>query len=373
LTSLILAIVCLAGAVPLASAQITIGVIAPLSGAVPSFGASVKNGIELAVRECNDRGGVLGSQINLIVEDGQCSAVPAAAAAAKLVLQDGVHYIVGEVCSSASIPVSDITNAHRVVQISPTSTNPAVTVDATGKTKPYIFRACFIDPYQGVAAARFAFDGLTVRRAFVMGDRSNNYVWGICESFVQEFQRLGGTIAGRAEYSSGSRDFSSILASIRQSRAELVVLPDYYNIVNLVTKQAKTAGMTIPFLGGDGWESSDLDTVAAAGSFYTTHFWAGDPRQKVRDFVAAYGNAYPRQGPADALAALGYDSVQLLLQAIQRAGSDDPERVRDALEEMSFHGVTGDLAFDASHNPQKSAVIMSVQEEGVRFQATVGP
>jgi len=178
---------------------IKIGLLSPLSGAVPTFGLSTQEGVQMAVKEWNAKGGILGKQIELIVADSQCSADPAVNAANKLIDQDGVKFIIGEVCSSASIPVAEIVNGKKIVQISPTSTNPAVTVDGNGVTRPFTFRACFIDPFQGLVMAKFA-QGKGYKTAFIMYDQGNDYVRGLAEAFETSFTEMGGQIVGKETY-----------------------------------------------------------------------------------------------------------------------------------------------------------------------------
>jgi branched-chain amino acid transport system substrate-binding protein len=358
--------------------QVKVAILAPLSGPVPTFGVSTRDGSLLAINEWNAKGGVNGMTIVPVVEDSQCTPDPAVNAANKVINQDKVHYIIGEVCSSASIPVSDIANAAKVIQISPTSTNPDVTVDPkTGKTKDYIFRACFIDPFQGKVAAKFAVGTLGVKTAFIMLDQSNDYVKGLAEAFETSFVALGGKVVGKENYTGKDTDFSAILAKVADAKPDLIYLPDYYNVVNLVTKQAKEKGITAPFMGGDGWDSADLDTKSADGGYYTNHYSPDDPRPEVQTFLAAYGAAYKDDtGKAkipDALAALAYDATNMLLQAIKTAGADDSTKVRDALVNINFKGVSGGITFDASHNPIKSATILAVKGGKVVFNSVVNP
>ncbi len=355
-----------------------VAVLAPLSGGQPTFGVSTRDGALLAINEWNAKGGVLGMKITPIVEDSQCTPDPAVNAANKVINQDKVHYIVGEVCSKASIPISEIANAAKVIQISPTSTNTSVTVDKNGNTKAYIFRACFIDPFQGKVGATFAFNNLKAKKAFVMFDQSNDYVKGLAEAFEATFTELGGTIAGKESYNgSTDTDFSAILTKVKSTKADFVYLPDYYNVVNLATKQAKAKGITAPFMGGDGWDSADLDAKAADGGYYTNHYSPDDQRAEVQDFLKAYGAAYKDdKGNAkvpDALAALAYDATNLLLTAIKNAGADNTDKVKAAIEGISYGAVSGKITFDAQHNPVKGAVILKVKGGKVAFDSFVSP
>lgn len=377
LISIVIVIAMLLAACGGGAKEVKVAILAPLSGPVPTFGVSTRDGALLAIEEWNAKGGVNGMQIKAIVEDSQCTPDPAVNAANKVIDQDKVHYIIGEVCSKASIPVSEIANAKGVVQISPTSTNPAVTVDTNGNTKPYIFRACFIDPFQGQVAAKFAIENLGAKTAFIMLDQANDYVKGLAEFFEKSFVELGGTVVGKETYTDKDTDFSAILAKIAEAKPDVVYLPDYYNIVNLATKQAKEKGITAPFMGGDGWDSSDLDLAASAGGFFTNHYSPEDPRPEVQAFVKAYGVKFKDDAGnpkvPDALATLAYDATNLMLTAIQQVGADDPAKVKDAVKSIKFNGVSGQITFDAANNPIKSATILKVTEAGVKFEAVVNP
>lgn len=354
--------------------EIKIAVLAPLSGSQPTFGAMTRDGALLAIEEYSKahNGGVLGKPIKAIVEDSQCSPDPAVNAANKVIDQDKVHYIVGEVCSSASIPVSEIVNAKHVVQISPTSTNPDVTVDKDGKTKPYTFRACFIDPFQGTVGANFALNTLGAKKAFILLDQSNDYVKGLAEFFEAAFVKGGGTIVGKESYNGKTdTDFSAILAKVAEAQPDMVYLPDYYQAVNLVTKQAKDKGINVPFMGGDGWDSSDLDLNAAAGGYFTNHYSPEDPRPEVQNFVNGFKAKY--NTTPDALAALAYDATMIMLNSIEKAGVDDPTKVKDAMAAIEYNGVSGKTTYDAQHNPVKAATILEVTPGGVKFNSVVNP
>lgn len=357
--------------------ELKVAILAPLSGPVPTFGVSTRDGALMAIDEWNAKGGVLGMKIVPIVEDSQCTPDPAVNAANKVIDQDGVKFIIGEVCSKASIPVSEIANAKGVLQISPTSTNVSVTVDSQGKVKPYIFRACFIDPFQGQVGAKFAWEKLGAKKAFIMLDQANDYVKGLAEEFEKAFTALGGEIVGKATYTDKDTDFSAILAQIADAKPDVVYLPDYYNIVNLVMKQAKEKGINVPFVGGDGWDSADLDLAAADGGFFTNHYSPDDPRPEVQNFRKAYGEKYKDENGnpkvPDALAALAYDATNLLLEAINQAGTTDTAKVKDTLEKIKFSGVSGQITFDANHNPIKSAVILAVKDGAVKFETVVNP
>ena len=351
--------------------ELKIAILAPLSGAVPTFGVSTRDGALLAIEEWNAKGGVLGKTIVAIVEDSQCSADPAVNAANKVIDQDKVHYIVGEVCSGASIPVSEVVNKKKVVQISPTSTNPKVVRFEDGTVKPYTFVACFNDDTQGKAIAQFSMDTLKAKTAFIMYDQANDYVKGLAEYFEKYFTAAGGTIVGKETYTKTDTDFSTTLAKVADTNPDLVVLPDYYNNVNLVTKQAKEKGITATFIGGDGWDSPDLDSAAAAGGYFTNHYSPYEERPIVANFVKKYGEKYQNADGTptqpDALAALAYDATNMLLQSIKDAGKDDATKVAEVMAKAKFDIVSGEVTFDAFHTPIKPVTVVEVREDRPYF------
>jgi branched-chain amino acid transport system substrate-binding protein len=280
------------------------------------------------------------------------------------------------VCSKASIPISEIAEAKKVVQISPTSTNANVTLNADGTTKKYVFRACFIDPFQGAVGAAFA-NKQGFKTAFIMYDQGNDYVRGLAEAFEGAYTGNGGQIVGKESYTAQDTDFSAILAKVSEAKPDVVYLPDYYNIVNLVTAQAKEKGITAPFMGGDGWDSSDLNKAAAAGGYYTNHYSEQDTRPIVQAFVKGFGEKYKDDTGAakvpDALAALAYDATNLLLAAIDKAGADDATKVAAAMEALSYDAVSGKITFDAQHNPIKAAVVLQVTSNKIVWVDTIAP
>ncbi len=359
---------------PAAGGELKVAILAPLTGPVPTFGVSTRDGALLAIDEWNAKGGVLGRRIVPIVEDSQCTPDPALNAARKVIDQDKVKYIIGEVCSKASIAVAGEVNAKKVVQISPTSTNVSVTVDSDGKVRPYTFRACFLDPFQGKVGARdIALGIIKAKTAFIMLDQSNDYVKGLAEAFEKEFIAGGGKVVGKENYTDKDTDFSAILAKVAAAKPDMVYLPDYYNIVNLVTKQAKEKGITVPFAGGDGWDSADLDTKAADGGYFSNHYAPDDPNNKaVPALVKAYGAKYKGVVP-DALAVLAYDATNMLLQSIKEAGVDDATKVAEALAKIKFDGVSGTITLDANHNPVKPATIIAVKDGKVTYHSLAKP
>jgi branched-chain amino acid transport system substrate-binding protein len=377
LTMLAIGILALVVGCKPAPKDLKVGVLCGLTGPAPSFGQSEKDGIMLAINEWNAKGGVLGQKIVPVVEDGQCDATASVNAANKVLNQDKVKFIIGETCSGSTIPVTEITNAAKTVLMAATATNQNVTVDKAGKTKAYTFRVCYIDPFQGGILGQFAADKLGAKKAFIMYDQGNDYTIGLAKSFEDKFTAAGGEIVGKETYTKTDTDFSAILAKVKTAKPEVILLPDYYNIVNLVMKQAKEKGINAPFVGGDGWDSPDLDKKVAEGGYYTNHYSADDPRPEVQNFLKAFGDTYKDDaGKArvpDAFAVLGYDAANLLFSGISEAKSASSDKVKAAIEAIKFSGVTGSLTMDASHNPVKSLTILHVKDGKINFDSVVQP
>jgi branched-chain amino acid transport system substrate-binding protein len=362
----------------LAPKELKVAILAPISGDYALAGAFARDGALLAVGEWNANGGVLGKKITPIVEDSLGNPTSAVTAANKAITTDKAHYIVGEVFSSASIAISDVANSAKVIQISPTSTDASVTVTDSGATKTYVFRACFIDPFQGKAAATFAVNNLKAKKAFVLCDRNDAYASGVADAFAATFTRLGGAIVGKESYSSYDIDFSKVLGQIRRAKPDVVCFPALrYEAVNTVLQQAREKSIRTTFLGSDAWDTPQLDRVAGDGSYYTTHFWAGDPRPEVQSFLKKYGDKYKDASGnpivPDFIAALAYDAANLLLTAIRNAGADSADKVKTAMEQISFNAVTGRITMDAQHNAVKNVVIVHVTGGKVVFDSSISP
>ncbi len=358
---------------PAPAAELKVAILAPLSGDVATFGQSTRDGALLAIEEWNAKGGVLGRKIVPVIEDSMCEAEPAVAAANKVIEQDKVKFIIGEVCSKASIPVSEIVDATggKVLQISPTSTNPKVTIREDGSAKPTVFRACFIDPFQGTVAATFALKELNAKTAAVLLDQGNDYVRGLAEFFRDAFEKGGGKVVVWETYTAGDTDFTAILTKVKDANPDILYLPDYYSTVNIIAAQANQLGIKAIKLGGDGWDSPQLDRTATAGGFFTNHYSSEDTRPVVQEFVKKYQAKFG--SVPDALAALAYDAANILFMAIEQAGTDDPAKVAQVMEKGTFSVVSGEIRFDAQHNPKKCAVILEVSPEKVSYKSTVCP
>ena len=356
---------------PAPAEPLKIAILGPLTGDVATFGASNRDGVILAFEEWNANGGLLGRQIEWVLGDTQCDPKSAADAGKKAIDEDKVNYIVGAVCSSATIPISEYANEQGVLQISATSTNPMVTVDKDGNTKPYIFRACFIDPFQGSVMAKFALEDLGAKTAAVVLDVGNDYIKGLAEFFKAAFEAGGGEVIVWEAFVKEDTDFSAILAKVKAAGPDVFFIPTYYEKMNLIASQAKQKGITAAMLGGDGWDSPDLDRDAADGGYHSNHYSPEDSRAIVVDFVSKYEALFG--AVPDALAALGYDAANLLCQAIADAGTDDPAKVKDAMEAIAYEAVSGLITFDEFHNPVKNAAILHIKDGKVLFEASVSP
>ncbi|MDD5261653.1 MAG: ABC transporter substrate-binding protein [Methylacidiphilales bacterium] len=353
-----------------AEAVIKVGEYASLSGGTASFGSASHKGTVLAVEEINAAGGVLGKQIQLITEDTQSKAGEASTAVRKLISQDKVVAILGEIASSRSLEAAPICQEAKIPMISPGSTNPKVT-----EVGDYIFRICFIDPFQGTVMAKFALDSLKVKNVAVLTDVKQDYSVGLAQFFREYLTAHGGVVAKEQSYSSGDKDFRAQLTSIKSSKPEAVFLPGYYNEVALIVKQAEQLGLKVPFLGGDGWDSSSLVEIGGQsmeGQYFSNHFSPEDNAPQIQSFVKNFQTKY-NQTP-DAMAALGYDSARFLADAIRRAGSTDPVKLRDALASTkNFGGVTGSITINAQRNATKSADILVIKGGKFKFMQTVAP
>ncbi|GAB4229551.1 MAG: ABC transporter substrate-binding protein [Deltaproteobacteria bacterium] len=364
----------LAPAYPSHAKEIRIGLITPLSGDVKTFGESVRNSFLIAVEEANAKGGAAGMKIVPVIQDDKNDATEAANVANLLVNQQRVKAIVGSVTSKATIPVSDIIQSAKIPTISPTATNPKVTV-ADGKRKDYMFRACFIDPFQGAVMAKFSRETLKGKSAAVLYDASNDYSKGIAEVFRDSFRKQGGTVAAFESYGKDDVDFSALLTKVKASRADILFLPDYYNKVGLIAKQVKEKGLKVRMVGPDGWDSPDLVKIAGAaieGGYFSNHYSPEDKRPEVAAWVKKY-KAKHGQVP-DALGTLAYDATNLLIEAIRKAGSDDPRKIRDAIASIrDFKAVSGKSTLDRNGDMIKSAAILKIEGGKQKFVKMVNP
>jgi len=340
---------------------ITIGHYGSLTGPEATFGTSTSHGIRLAIARINAAGGVLGRQIVLKEYDTRGDQGETKLAVERLVKSDKVVAVLGEVASSLSLVGGPVCQEAGVPMISPSSTNPKVT-----QVGDFIFRVCYIDPFQGYAGAKFAREDLKAKTAAVLIDQSQAYSKGLGEAFAENFGRMGGTVATTQSYTRGAQDFTAQLTSIRTAKPDVIYIPGYYTDVGNIALQVRKLGMTQPLLGGDGWDSSQLAEIAKdaiEGSYFTNHSAPDQPGEGVQAFIKAYQAAH--KSTPDSLAALGYDAANILFDAITRANGTQGRAIRDALAATKdFKGVTGVITIDANRDARKSAVVieMSVPE-----------
>ncbi len=350
---------------------IKIGNYAAITGKDGTFGDSSTKATRLAIDEINAAGGVLGKQIQLVVEDTQSKPGEAATVAKKLITRDRVVALIGEVTSSRSLEGAGVAQAFKTPMLTPSATNPAVT--ATGD---YIFRACFIDPFQGAVLATFAKDKLNVRRAALLTSTSSAYSTGLGDVFREQFRRDGGEIVSDQKFAEGDKDFKAQLTAIKASNPEVLFVPAYYTEVALIARQARELGITVPLLGGDGWEAPELLEIAGdamEGCYYSTHYSAESPDPKIQAFVKKYRDRFDNRTP-DGMAALGYDAAYIMVDAIRRAGSTEPEKIRAALAAtQAFDGVTGRIDMDKDRNASKPAAILTIINGKFTYVETVAP
>ena len=352
--------------------EIRVGEYSSLTGTTATFGQSTHNAVLMAYDEINGAGGVLGRKIKVFVEDDQSKPEEAATAATKLINQNHVVALIGEVSSSRSLAAAPIAQANAIPMVSPSSTNPRVT-----QTGDYIFRVCFIDPFQGGVMAKFAADTLKVKKVAILVDVRNDYSIGLQTFFRENFKRLGGQIVSEQSYSEGDSDFHAQLTQIKSANPEAIYVPGYYTEVGTIARQARELGIpsTVPLMGGDGWDSPRLWEIggeALNGCYFSNHYSTDNPSPVVQKFVKDYKDRY-KQVP-DALAALGYDAAKILADAMQRAASTDGKKVRDALAATKdFMGVTGKITINADRNAVKPAVVLKVENGKYVYTATINP
>jgi len=337
-----------------ASGTIKIGGILPLSGAVAVYGNQSKMGIDLAIDEINAAGGINGKKLEFICEDDEGNPDKTVNAFKKLTVKDGVKFIIGSSTSGCTKSITTLAQAQRVIVISPSATNYNIT-DAGN----YIFRACFIDPFQGIVGAKFAYNTLKVTKAAVLYDIGNDYCAGLQDNFQKAFKSYGGQIVAVESYATGDKDFNAQLTKIKNANPDMIYLPDYYGTVALIAKQLRAQGIMCPLLGGDGWDGLDSNAGdEVLNGYYSNHFTADSSDPAVQRFVKAFSAKYGKV--PNSFAALGYDCLCLFKDAISKAKSTDSAAVCAAMEATDGGYVTGHLTFDKHHDPQKSAVILEM-------------
>lgn len=350
---------------------IKIGEFASLTGKEATFGISSHEGTLMAIEEINAAGGVLGKQLELLTEDTQSKPGEPATVVNKLISRDGVVGILGEVASSRSLEAAPICQQNKIPMVSPSSTNPKVT-----ETGDYIFRVCFIDPFQGTVMANFASKTLNAKKIAVFTDVKSDYSKGLAKFFKEQFVKNGGQIGAELDFNGGDKDFKAQLTAIKATNPDGVFIPGYYTDAALIAIQAKQLGLNIPLFGGDGWESEKLTEIgkeSVEGHYFSTHYSPEVGSDMSKQFVENYRKRWNGKSP-DALAACGYDSALVLADAIKRAGTTEGPKVREALAATKdFKAVTGTITLNKQRDATKAAVILQVMDGKFKYLETVEP
>jgi branched-chain amino acid transport system substrate-binding protein len=350
---------------------IKIGFFGDLSGPTFNFGESAKNGLLMAADEINLAGGIDGRRLDVVIDDDGGSPEKAAMQAAKLIDKDKVVAIIAGGTSGNSRAAAPKAQSAKTPLISPSSTDPAVT-----QVGDYIFRACFVDAFQGEVMAHFAANTLKAKKAAILFDFNSPYGRGLTDYFELSFSKLGGQIVGKLSYAQGDVDFKGQLSTIASAAPDVIYIPGYYGDVAVIAKQARMIGLNQPLLGADGWDAPELWQLggdALNGSFITTHYSVDDPSPAIQKFVQEYKQRYGNLLP-DAHAALAYDAMRVLADAIARAHTTDGAQLRDALAQTKgFSGVTGVISMDADRNAVKPAVVLKLQDARYIYQETIQP
>ncbi len=351
--------------------EILIGEYGSFTGSEATFGQSTSEGLKLALEEQNATGGIKGKPIRLISLDNQGKPEEAAAAVQRLITQEKVVAVIGEVASSRSLAAAPVAQQYKVPMISPSSTNPKVT-----EVGDYIFRVCFIDPFQGLVMAKFARNELKNAKVAILRDVKSDYSTGLADVFKAEFTKMGGEIVGDESYQSGDTDFKAQLTQLKGKKPEAIFIPGYYTEVGLIARQARQLGIKAPLLGGDGWDSeklSELGQDAIKGSYFSNHYTTESTDKRVTEFIEKYRKKYNGKTP-DGLAALGYDAGKILFAAMERAPDATSKSIRDEIAKTKdFTGVTGTITIDAQRNATKSAVVVRVDGKVNRYVTTITP
>ncbi len=342
------------------SEVIKIGGIGPLTGSASTYGISAKEGADLFIKEINDAGGINGKKIELIFEDDQATPDGAMQAFNKLVDKDGVSAILGGVTSGATLAIAKNSTERQIPMITPTGTEPSI----TNEGGDFMFRGCFIDSFQGEILAKYTTDNLNKKTAAVLYNAGSDYSIGIAKAYKETLEKNGGTVVEYLSYNDGDTDFKAQLTKIKGSNPDVIVLPDYYNVVGLIAKQARDISITSQFLGGDGWESEELVEIggeAVDGALYINHYYSGDTSEIVKNFVESYKKEYNKE--PDAFAALAYDSARVLVEAIKNADSTDGTAIKDELAKIEVESVTGKISFNEERSAIKGAAVIKLEGE----------
>lgn len=352
------------------AATIKIGGLGPLTGPLAIYGVTATNGSKLAFEEINKNGGILGKQVEFVLFDEKGDSTEAVTAYNRLV-DEGVVALVGDITSKPSLAVAEITAQDNMPMITPTGTQFNIT-----EAGPNVFRVCFTDPYQGVILANLAKNNLKANTVAIMVNNSSDYSDGVAEAFIKEAERLGLKIVAKEGYAEGDKDFRAQLTKVAATNPDVLLVPDYYEQVALITTQAREVGVKSTFIGPDGWDgvAKALDSSAygaVENSYFTNHYSVEDTNEKVQNFLKAYREKYKDE--PSAFSALSYDAAYLMKDAIEKAGSTDKDAIVKAMKESDFAGVTGHLRFDEKNNPVKAVTVLKVVNGNYTFDSVIQP
>ncbi len=337
-----------------------IGLVGPFSGEFQSLGQQVHNGVMLAVEGWNQRGGVLGHPVEIVLLDSQCDPATAQDALLTAMEEEQVQFVIGGVCGDVSERVARIAMRHNLLQISPASVQLDLTLDDDGDLRPLVFRAPFVDPAQGIVAAQFALHQLGAESAVILTAQGSPYGKTLADAFEEAFQAEDGKIKLRATYDREAHTFFDRLTDVRDAAPDVLYLPGYYTVMNELVPQARSYGINARIIGSDGWDSPQLDTAKMGGCYFTTHYAPDDPRDVAKQWNQLYTGRY--LVPPDALATLGYDAANILLTALQESKVPEPYLVAQTMEKATFNTVSGEVHFDTQHNPIKPVTIVQVRD-----------
>lgn len=358
-----------------AGGEVRVGLYGSLTGSEATFGKDTEAGVLLAIKEANIAGGVAVAggpkqTLKLISMDDQGKAEEVQSVVNNLITKEKVHVVIGEVASTLSLAAAPICQKAGIPMISPSSTNPRVT-----EVGDFIFRVCFIDPFQGLVMAKFAKNTLQATTAGLFVDNGSDYAKGLAQYFANTFKQMGGEIVSEQYYGNKDMDFKSQLTEYKNKNPDVLFVPGYYTQVGQIAQQARDLGLSAIFLGGDGWDSTKLTEIggeAIHGAYYSNHYHAKEDRAEVKQFVEAYQKEYGVVPTG--LAALGYDAARLALDAMTRAKSINGADLRDAIAaSKDFPGVTGKITINKERNADKSAIVLQVTGEGFEPVETISP
>lgn len=352
------------------AATIKIGGLGPLTGPLAIYGVTATNGSKLAFEEINKNGGILGKQVEFVLFDEKGDSTEAVTAYNRLV-DEGAVALVGDITSKPSLAVAEIAAQDNMPMITPTGTQFNIT-----EAGPNVFRVCFTDPYQGVILANLAKNNLKANTVAIMVNNSSDYSDGVAEAFIKEAERLGLKIVAKEGYAEGDKDFRAQLTKVAATNPDVLLVPDYYEQVALITTQAREVGVKSTFIGPDGWDgvAKALDSSAygaVENSYFTNHYSVEDTNEKVQNFLKAYREKYKDE--PSAFSALSYDAAYLMKDAIEKAGSTDKDAIVKAMKESDFAGVTGHLRFDEKNNPVKAVTVLKVVNGNYTFDSVIQP